>query len=404
MARTHGRLFCSIWDDDEFLALSPYAKLAYSYLVSQDDLTHAGTIIMRTPLWAEEIGISEEAANAALDELHHEKFVVMDRRRFELLVRALVRRDGVYKQPNVYKSAIESMRVVSSRPIRAALAVELARLDDARMNAEIQKLHSEIIDWLRRNSDGPAPKGSGKGFGNPVCPKSASDVPNESMSDSPDEAMSENRYESMIAERPVDNYESAGQDTDSKGSVKGSEKGTPARAFSTYHSPLPKEQEPADALFDTGVMAEPASDCAADKPRRERKTAKPKEPKPSKHVVADALLEGFWNMHGKGQAQSWISLRGIIRTAISNGLDRDDVARALDRLAREGSPISGGTIQTALKQINIARDQANGTNVVQLPAQRPSTTDARVAQAKAAGQRFAAAFRAAQQANAQGAV
>jgi hypothetical protein len=281
MARTHGRLFCSIWDDDEFLALSPYAKLAYSYLVSQDDLTHAGTIVMRTPLWAEEIGIPLEDADRALNELHDEKFVVMDRRRFELLVRALVRRDGVYKQPNVYKSAIESMRMVSSRPIRAALAVELSRLDDTRMNTEIQKAHAEIIDWLRRNSDGPAPKGSAKGSGNPVCPNSSFDA--ESVGS--DQGVSEIRQESMIASDLTPNEVPAGQVMDFKGSAKGSDKGSPPRAISTYHFPLTKEEPSSSA-----TAAPPTDGPPAVKTKRGRKKSDP-QPRPD----VEALSQSCWS-------------------------------------------------------------------------------------------------------------
>lgn len=153
-----------------------------------------------------------------------------------------------------------------------------------------------------------------------------------------------------------------------------------------------------EAIFDLPEDSVPDS-ADADKPRGDTKT-----PKPSKHEKADELAAAFWDIHKTRMAQPFIAIRGIIRTALSNGLERDDVARALDLLAREGTAISGGTLQTTLKQIKVARDQATGTNVIQLPAQRPSTTDQRVAQAKAAGQRFAAAFRAAQQANTQGAV
>jgi len=67
-----------------------------------------------------------------------------------------------------------------------------------------------------------------------------------------------------------------------------------------------------------------------------------------KHAVADELTAAFWEHHGAGRAQSFIAVRSVIRTCISNGIPRDDLAHALDRLAREGRPISGGTVQIAL--------------------------------------------------------
>jgi hypothetical protein len=73
-----------------------------------------------------------------------------------------------------------------------------------------------------------------------------------------------------------------------------------------------------------------------------------KQPKPSKHQVADDLTAAFWKHHGKGRAQPFLAVRGVIRTAISNGVDRDQLARALDQVAREGRSISGATLDIAL--------------------------------------------------------
>ncbi|MBE4789956.1 hypothetical protein [Streptomyces caniscabiei] len=70
--------------------------------------------------------------------------------------------------------------------------------------------------------------------------------------------------------------------------------------------------------------------------------------KPSKHQVADDLTAAFWEHHGKGRAQPFLAVRGVIRTAIGNGVDRDDLARALDQVAREGRSISGATLDIAL--------------------------------------------------------
>lgn len=70
--------------------------------------------------------------------------------------------------------------------------------------------------------------------------------------------------------------------------------------------------------------------------------------KPGKHQVADDLTAAFWEHHGKGRAQPFIAVRSVIRAAIGNGVERDDLARALDRCAREGRSISGATLDIAL--------------------------------------------------------
>lgn len=70
-----------------------------------------------------------------------------------------------------------------------------------------------------------------------------------------------------------------------------------------------------------------------------------------KHAVADDLAAKFWELHQASTAQTFLAIRAIVRTAIANGLPRNDVARALDKLAREGTAISGGAITNALKDL-----------------------------------------------------
>jgi hypothetical protein len=71
----------------------------------------------------------------------------------------------------------------------------------------------------------------------------------------------------------------------------------------------------------------------------------------AKHELADALTAAFWDRHQGKTAQSFIAIRGIVRTAIANGLPRNDVAHALDKLARECIGISGASITNALREI-----------------------------------------------------
>ncbi|MGR7002778.1 helix-turn-helix domain-containing protein [Yinghuangia aomiensis] len=118
----------------------------------------------------------------------------------------------------------------------------------------------------------------------------------------------------------------------------------------------PSEEEPSvepspgsDPIPGQTCLIEAAAEAAADKPRRTAAKKKPSTPKPlNRHAIADELTAAFWEHHGKGRAQPFIATRGVIRAAISNGVERDTLARVLDQLAREGRSISGGTIQTAL--------------------------------------------------------
>lgn len=98
------------------------------------------------------------------------------------------------------------------------------------------------------------------------------------------------------------------------------------------------EEQPEDAT--TGEPVKPK--------RKPRKKAAPKD---NPHQVADDLTAAFWLKHGKGRAQPFVAVRGIIRTAITNGVERDDLARALHRVAQQGRAISGATLDIALGEL-----------------------------------------------------
>lgn len=85
------------------------------------------------------------------------------------------------------------------------------------------------------------------------------------------------------------------------------------------------------------------ADAAALPPKR-----KPRAGAGSKHETADALTDAFWERHKSNTAQTFIAVRSCIRTAITNGIPRDELAHALDQLVKDGKPISGGTITYAL--------------------------------------------------------
>lgn len=159
MARTFGKVFGSMWNDPDFLeSLGPDSKYLYNFLIGQPDLAHSGVITMRTTPWARRMGISIERVEAALDELHERRYVVVDRDEMLLLIRSLMRRDKVYAQPNVFKSAAEQIYTVPSKPILAAIAVELGRIANEDMTAESGRLCSVLGRWLQTaTSSGDTP-------------------------------------------------------------------------------------------------------------------------------------------------------------------------------------------------------------------------------------------------------
>ena len=167
MARSYGRIFATIWNDEDFRPLSVTAKLMYGFLISQTDLEHSGIIPLRPPRWARNLGLSVEDVIAALKELDQARFTVTDEDWGELLVRSLIRRDDIWKQPNVFKSAAASAKACESATIKAALLLEIRRLDLTGVGRETHALIDDLLAHLEPfgNPSPNPPEGFPRGSG-----------------------------------------------------------------------------------------------------------------------------------------------------------------------------------------------------------------------------------------------
>jgi hypothetical protein len=161
VARSEARISVDIWDDPEFLVLSPGAQRTYMLLLSQRDLAHDGVIALRERRWARcAAGVTVDQLTAELEELHQARFVVVDVDSEELLVRSLLRRDKIYKQPNVLRAAADHLSMVSSPAIRRALAEELVRIADEPMPDGSRPIVEEMRAALPDPSENPPPNPS----------------------------------------------------------------------------------------------------------------------------------------------------------------------------------------------------------------------------------------------------
>lgn len=164
MARSHARVWLSIWADRDFLALPMHAQWLYLALPSQENINHAGVIALSPKRWTTLCADRDpKLVDDALDILIRKRFVVVDRETEQLLVRSFIRSDHVDRQPNTLKSACASILLLTSQPIRAALLAELMRLDHARIAAmRTTPGHEPAISVLRSTiaaleADGPPP-------------------------------------------------------------------------------------------------------------------------------------------------------------------------------------------------------------------------------------------------------
>ena len=127
--RSEARLYTRRNDDPDWIALPIGPQWAFDLVLSQEDLEHHGVIALRPARWARQAdGITEQQLTGYLQLLHERRFVVVDDKYGELLVRSLLRQDKVYKQPNVLRSAAIRLSQVKSPAIREALHAELLRI------------------------------------------------------------------------------------------------------------------------------------------------------------------------------------------------------------------------------------------------------------------------------------
>lgn len=162
MARSEARIAVAVWDDEDFLDLSPGAQRMFMFLLSQRDLAHTGVIALRERRWSRKAaGLTVALVTAALDELATTRFIVVDEEAEELLIRSFIRRDKVYRQPNVLQSAADQLTTVSSPILLAALAGELRRVADAEdIKADAAKIVAKMLETIGTPEWNPPPRGS----------------------------------------------------------------------------------------------------------------------------------------------------------------------------------------------------------------------------------------------------
>jgi hypothetical protein len=210
VARSEARLSVEIWEDSDFLKLSPLAQRAYMFLLSQPDLAHDGVIPLRERRWARKsAGMDPATLTANLRELDDSRFLVIDWDTEEVLVRSFIRRDRVFKQPNVLRAAVDHIPLIESKAILRALIAETTRIrqENPSLTTEQDKVLTELEDALFKrvgpenvaSPGNPSAKGSEKGSpipsGNPTAKESrgtgsvttvSTDSPFPMIPDSPD--------------------------------------------------------------------------------------------------------------------------------------------------------------------------------------------------------------------------
>ncbi len=129
MARDHARIYLSIWDDPAFVNLTAVQQLVYLQHVSHKDLSWCGVLpYLPERLVALTKDLTRPKVAAAIDALERARFLVVDRKTAETLVRTYVRHDGILKQPNVTIAMTRALGKVHSAKLVNAVEREIVRL------------------------------------------------------------------------------------------------------------------------------------------------------------------------------------------------------------------------------------------------------------------------------------
>lgn len=120
MARTHARLFCSIWNDPVFTALSVESQRLYLLALSQPNISLCGVVPWTPKRWARFSPESKaDDLEHAVVELENAGLVLLDQETEELWVKSFVRYDGILGNSKLEKGMRDALSTVLSPQITA---------------------------------------------------------------------------------------------------------------------------------------------------------------------------------------------------------------------------------------------------------------------------------------------
>jgi hypothetical protein len=95
MARKFAQIKIAVWKDDDFRSLSLGEQWLYEALISQPDLSLAGTIMLRPSRWARLANdVTTNQVEAWLRSLEARRYVLIDWDTEELMIRTFIKHDG----------------------------------------------------------------------------------------------------------------------------------------------------------------------------------------------------------------------------------------------------------------------------------------------------------------------
>lgn len=170
MARNHARILSSVWDDDDFLALSEAAQRAYFVVISQPELTACGVLTFNPKRLGRLANDSTAArVNKAVRFLVAAGYLILDDDTDEMWVRTFMKHDRINESPNMLKAAARSWRSIHSRSIRQHVYDQLPEVvkpmwPDAVLAVSPKALGEVLAEGQREPEGEPDEEGLPEGF------------------------------------------------------------------------------------------------------------------------------------------------------------------------------------------------------------------------------------------------
>lgn len=144
MAREFAKHQFGMWSDDDFLSRPRFDKMLYGVLIDQPSFNQAGVAPINLRRLAKamrdtNVEPTEGELLAAFARLEADRYVFLDVDTGEVLLRTMMRSDGVAAKPTVLVGALRKALQTESKKLRAVLRDEVARIDPPEVNGDSQQ-------------------------------------------------------------------------------------------------------------------------------------------------------------------------------------------------------------------------------------------------------------------------
>lgn len=136
----YGKLYKSAWGDRDFKALAEGEQALYQKLISQSDTSLAGALTYAPVRWAgQTAGMTVADIESRMAGLVEKRYAMVDLETQEVLIRSYIRNDSGWRSPRTMLGVAGAVRRILSPLLRAAVSVELQRIDTSDLSDSISE-------------------------------------------------------------------------------------------------------------------------------------------------------------------------------------------------------------------------------------------------------------------------